>query len=463
MKKITQILIFTVLTYACESIEVEVKDVFDFKIESQSLDIEIVEKEIPIEVFIKPEKQIPGANYTFSFDSIEGRGGFKLSNQELIPNQEYQLDRLLLRLTYVGYEVGEHQLKIIIKDNNGQQREHVLKYTIVDKVDFIFNVSVENPNVYFTEAINLNFEIIRLESPVKQELTFDLSFDSFELNGKLIYDGVEYFNNEVITNVPAGKFEAVFISEQSGDANLVFTSIASNGIKKEIESKVEIKKTDFDLEVLFDKAENYVNERTAFSIIVDKKGKENLTYEVYFTNVEGEIELPFNDQTVKQNIPFIVFPGITRGNFKSNKIGSKEIEFVVKASNGATKSKKINYSSLPTNFEVIIDPIPLRTFYKFNVAFDIKIISPDLNDYVLEYDLRYSTDIGKGTRLELIDLENPNGTFDNIYDFGTRTYTRARISLLGLIEPASGNITFVFTDSNGIKVVKTIPLEFYDY
>jgi hypothetical protein len=462
MRKLIQIVMMTISVCACEPIEVEIKDVFDFQIESKSKDIEIVQKEIPIEVSIKPERLVSGTNYTFSFDNIEGKGSFKLNGEELTPNQDYPLNQLLLKLTYTGYEAGQHQLKTIFKDDNGQVREHILKYTIVDKTDFIFNVSAENSNVYFTEEINLNFEITPIESSVMQELTFDMSFDSFGLNGKLIYNGNEYYSNEIISNVPAGKFKAVFVGQQTGKSDLIFTAMASNDLKKDNDIKVEIKETDFDLEVLFDKAEDYVNDKTGFNIIIDKKGVENLTYETYFTNIEGEIQLPPDNQTIHQNTLFDIPPGTTRGSFISRKIGSVEIEFVVKASNGVTKSKKVNYNTLPTNFDVIIDPIPLRAFYKFNVAFEIKIIPPEVDDYTLEYDLRYSTDIGKATSLELIDLENPNGSMDE-YNFGTRTWTRARLSLLGLIEPASGNITFVFIDSNGVEAVKTVPLEFYDH
>ena len=40
---------------------------------------------------------------------------------------------------------------------------------------------------------------------------------------------------------------------------------------------------------------------------------------------------------------------------------------------------------------------------------------------------------------------------------------RGSIQQSGSVRPVEGNITFIFTDSNGVEVRKTVGLEFYDH
>lgn len=330
----------------------------------------------------------------------------------------------------------------------------------LEKTDFTLTTSATEETIVINENIEFNLSI-GIEEPITENLDFSMIYFDTGISGTLSIDGANYTEGETISNISNGNMVLNYQGETAGSGNLNFQVTASNGIIKNIAIPVTVQDTDFEFEVLFDKKEGYVNDFTSFNIDIQKMGIENLTYEAYFTNVVGLIKFLDSDREISQNQKFNINEGNSLALFKGTSVQDGEIEFVIKASNGVVKKQKIKYNILPTDFKVIIDPIPIRAFYQFNAFFEINIISPNVKNQSIKYHMRYFTDIGESTSLKLLDIDEPNGTA-NLYDFKTRNYSRATIDLLGNREPVSGNITFIFTDSNGIEVIKTVPLEFYD-
>ena len=329
----------------------------------------------------------------------------------------------------------------------------------LELTEFNIEINSTTESIAINETIELSLFVDILE-PKTENLKFSMICYDTGINGVFSVNGVNYADGETIDNISSGNIGISYIGTEIGSGSLTFQVEASNGKIKSIDVPLDIQRTDFDFEILFSKTENYVNELTDFSININQNTNENLTYKTYFKNIEGFLRI--GDVEVQSNKMVEVFNGTTFGDFRATKIQDSEIEFFITASNGLMRKRKVSFNSLPTDFEVIINPTPIRSFFEYNNSFfDINIIKPQVSNQSLEYTMFYDNNIGKAISIQLEDLQDIDGTND-VYDFKERTYTRGRISQVGTPEPISGDITFFFTDSNGIKVTKTVSLEFYD-
>jgi hypothetical protein len=161
--------------------------------------------------------------------------------------------------------------------------------------------------------------------------------------------------------------------------------------------------------------------------------------------------------------------GITEENFeleyRANEITNSALEVVITASNGISRTINVDYDSLATDFEVVITPDDMSTFYAFPQVFQIGIIPPDVNDYELEYTMYYETADGLDTvYLSFNNVDISGATLPGVViDFETNTYLNGNINQLGLLSPRTGDITFYFTDSNGVTNSKTVSVDSYEH
>ena len=328
----------------------------------------------------------------------------------------------------------------------------------LELTDFNIEINSTTESVAMNETIELSLFVDILE-PKTENLKFSMICYDTGINGVFSVNGVDYADGETIDNISSGNIGISYKGTEIGSGSLTFQVEASNGKIKSIDVPLYIQRTDFDIEVLFSKTENYVNELTDFSININQNTNENLTYKTYFKNIEGFLRI--GDEEVQSNRMIEVFEGTTYGDFRATKNQNSEIEFVVEASNGISKSKRINFNAIPTDFEILINPTPIREYYEFPAYFDIKIVGPENINQVIKYEMAYTTTIGIQTILDLIDI--PFAPQESVYSFGTRTFTRAKIFLAGTGEFLPGEITFIITDSNGVRVERTVDLEFWDY
>ncbi|PKV49220.1 hypothetical protein ATE84_1240 [Aquimarina sp. MAR_2010_214] len=331
----------------------------------------------------------------------------------------------------------------------------------LEKTNFTLTTNTDQETLLINQSIELNLSIT-IEEPVTEELNFSMKYFDTGVEGKLSINGVEYAQGEIINNISNGIMSLNYLGTSIGAGNLTFQVTASNEITKEIIVPITVNETDFEFTVLFDKEKNYINESTPFSIDIKTKGTENLTYKVYFKNVEGEVKLDSEDQEILQNREFNLSEGITFGEYEGTKAQDTDIEFIAEASNGVVKSKVINFETLLTDFEVVMTPDPLSVPYRWDLSFTYFIKRPDNLKQEIEYYL-HITSVGLGDLMYIID-----GSEDHIpqgfeWNIGNRISNGGLLKQLGMVSPRKGVVTFHFRDSNGATYEKSINVDYYDY
>jgi hypothetical protein len=286
-----------------------------------------------------------------------------------------------------------------------------------------------------------------------------------------IFEGDGFFKLGNTILVPEQEYEIEdlqldlkYTGEIDGEHKITTTLTDSKGLSKNHLVAYQIEgKTDFDFIVSFDKDENYINEYTDFTLRLDKKGDDELTYKAYFQNIEGELKVTDIQEVIKQNELFNISEGINIGKFKSIEVQDKEIEFVIEASNGIRKSKTISFNSLQTNFEVIITPTPFRGHFSESIQFNILIEQPDDLTQEISYSMYFtSMDLGN-LYLKINNFEEEIITTPGYeVDLGTNPYMNGSLIELGIGSARTGTMTFHFTDSNGAEYKTSVNVEFYD-
>ncbi len=327
-----------------------------------------------------------------------------------------------------------------------------------NSTDFSITANVNQESLLVNEKFEFNL-FIEAITPITEELDYSLKFFDTGINGELSINGIVYQEGERIPNISPGTTVVDYIGNEVGSGTITFQVTASNDLVKSIPITISIQKTDFDFEVLFDRNENYINEKTSFNINLEKRGSEPLTFKTYFKNIEGEITLDDQGESIFQNRMFDISEGITFGEFKGTLIQEGNIEFVIEASNGITKSQIINFKTLLTDFEVVMTPNPMVGSYLSDLDFTYFIKRPDNLEQEIEYYL-HITSVGLG-RL----MYNISGSNDNIqqgfeWNIGNRISNGGKLKQLGVSSPRSGVVTFHYRDSNGATYEKSITVDY---
>ncbi len=330
----------------------------------------------------------------------------------------------------------------------------------LEPTDFKVTIYSSQESSIINETIEFNL-LIETIKPITEQLTYTLKLFENGIEGELSVNGNVYSEGGILDNIQEGFTTIKYKGHQIGSEAITIEVRASNGVSKNVSIPIVVEKVGFDLKILFDKTENYINETTSFNIEIEKKGLDSLTYKAYFKNVEGEIKLNNQDELILQNRTFEVQEGITFGEFKGTLVQEDDIEFVVEASNGIVRSQTINFKTLLTDFEVVMTPDPMAGFYLWDLNFTYFIQRPKNLEQEIEYYLYI-------TSMDLGDLMyNMSGSEDDIaqgfeWSIGNRISNKGILKQLGVVSPRSGIVTFHFRDSNGATYEKSINVDYHE-
>ncbi len=326
--------------------------------------------------------------------------------------------------------------------------------------DFSITANVNQESLAINEKFEFNL-FIEAIAPITEELDYSLKFFNTGVGGELSINGIAYQEDEIISGISPGTTVIDYIGNEIGSGTVTFQVTSSNDLIKSTSVPISIKKTDFDFEVLFDKNENYINEKTEFNINLEKRGSEPLTFKAYFKNIEGEIILDDQTESILQNKMFDITEGVSFGSFKGTFVQEGNIEFIIEASNGITKSQIVNFKTLLTDFEVVMTPEPMIGPYLSDLLFTYFIKRPDDLEQEIEYYL-YITSVGLGRLAYNISGSEAVVGQGFEWSIGNRISNGGKLIQFGVVSPRSGVVTFHFRDSNGATYEKSISVDYQE-
>ncbi|GAB1856831.1 hypothetical protein MHTCC0001_16670 [Flavobacteriaceae bacterium MHTCC 0001] len=221
-----------------------------------------------------------------------------------------------------------------------------------------------------------------------------------------------------------------------------------------------IDKTGFDLTVIPEETSDYVNDVTRFHFNLEQQGDEEITYTMTFSGQKGEFIYQGNKFVTGQQIGNIHDSAFYM-DYRANEITKEDIKITLKASNGVSKTINVEYESLATDFEIVINPSDLSQYFRFSVDVELVIIPPDVDDQYIRYSFYYVSEIGP-TYLKYAFVDKDNISPGQMVSLGTFRDIYLKLHQLGAIDPREGQITFYVIDSNGVTKSKTVNVEWFE-
>jgi hypothetical protein len=270
MKKIKQILIvLSCVICACEPLEVDLQEAFDFEIQTEYISTNFIDMPINTHLSIVPEREQTEVKYFFQYKITSGSGYFKMEDSILTPNQEYEIEDLEMFLKYFGNTAELNEVKLTIRDSNDQEKEQLLTFNIIDRTDFIFDASITSNEVYLTQEKQLFFEVVTLDNELDEDVEYSLTWAGANVPGNLIVNDEPINLFQEISIMP-GDFSGSFTAVDFGNVELVFTVEASNGITHSKTIEFDVLQTTFEATIIPEESSDYVKDFTTFHVDIDK-------------------------------------------------------------------------------------------------------------------------------------------------------------------------------------------------
>ena len=152
--KLTIMAAVFMLAAACEPLEIEVQEAFDFEIQTEYINTNFIDMPINTHLSIVPEREQTEVKYFLSYKITSGSGYFKMEDSILTPNQEYEIEDLEMFLKYFGNTAELNEVKLTIRDSNDQEKEQLLTFNIIYRTDFIFDAPSIQVNVDIALSYN---------------------------------------------------------------------------------------------------------------------------------------------------------------------------------------------------------------------------------------------------------------------------------------------------------------------
>lgn len=383
--------------------------VFPFTIsedyEGEGYIYEDVETSLSIEI----ERHVEGTEYYFIYDIIEGSGVY----QDQDGNSYPELDSIPLsgmenKFSYIPHEVGTHRVNAKVFDNNGQEDDVNLAYS----VDYApFSIVLNKGSETFIINGENRLELSILKGAVESE-SEDAEFGESYSMSYLVDNGIGTTKNlEPLENsdeeemndgirLAPGSNELIYVPETLGEHTVFITVEAPDGGTRTESMIVNVEHLGFDLITTGkgDRVELDTELPITLNLRNDNEGS-SVTYELSH-EIEGSGQLL--NAASESLEPGSVAP-LTIGEhtfrFISGELGENTIQFTVRDSNGQEKidSVAVQVDNVPFTFtgsgESNTVTINQETGFNFN-------LQADGNTENIAYFLSYEISEGNGQLLD---------------------------------------------------------------
>jgi len=460
MKKHLLISILFLSFFSCDPLEVSIQDTFNFSIATEYQSSIKVNSIQPLVLNVTPEKIITGTKYFFMIETLEGNGTLMLNNEILQPNQEYLVNNLTQKFTFSTNEIGRHKIQFTIWNSNDKSQSHSIAYSAFDQNSFDFELLGDEFNVFYTETLPLDFELKEIDNGSQKELTYDLSYETENIETTLFLNDIEYAAGDIIKDIKPGPFRVLLKSGEAGKSTVKFWLTSSEGETKSQMREVLFEPNEFDFTFEPSSPQNIVSRGMSILLGIEQEYEENLIYTVNIIGQKGEILW-----RGIQNIPGTL-TNVSQGNYNliyyPSAVSDNDFLVNITASNGQKKTKRIPFEALPVNFnfEVSKSTIKLVNSENLNKLNDFVKISlnrpTDLAQREPKYFVTISSDVpsilinsGKNSLGEIIPLDDFSGTQNDTFNYGF---------LFGE-NVTNGEIIFTVRNETGYEVKKVVKVE----
>lgn len=241
---------------------------------------------------------------------------------------------------------GNYTLTFTLRDSNGQTLEAPTSF-VVSNTNFQFSATEANGEIGLGQNNNINFNIV--PGTTNNGTSYTMTYDSSS-NGTLSIDGVAYAPGQTIT-VQEGSFIGIYNPTRTGNYQLDFTVVDSNGVVRTDSSTFNVSNSDFVVSAAATPSEIFASETSSINIDINQVvTNPSASYELSYSLSGGTGTLSGSNGNVQAGIFTPINVGSTSWTYVPSTEGAHVITVQVRDNSGLVKEKVVVVNVVGNDF-----------------------------------------------------------------------------------------------------------------
>ncbi|WP_339338838.1 MULTISPECIES: TraQ conjugal transfer family protein [unclassified Croceitalea] len=241
---------------------------------------------------------------------------------------------------------GNYTLTFTLRDSNGQTLQAPTSF-VVTNTNFQFSATEANGEIGLGQNNNININIV--PGTTNNGTSYTMTYDSSS-NGTLSIGGVSYSPGQTIT-VQEGSFVAIYNPTRTGNYQLDFTVVDSNGVVRTDSSTFNVINSDFVLSAAATPSEIFASQTSSINIDINQVvSNPSASYELSYSVTGGTGTFSGPGGNVQAGIFTPISAGSTSWTYNPSAEGAHAIIVQVRDNSGVTKEKVVVVNVVSTDF-----------------------------------------------------------------------------------------------------------------
>ena len=447
MRKIKK---YIVLSFVCAlailscTKELDIIYSFAFNLEINAEDTAVINYQERTRVTIIPEKIVTDNYYEYSYSIVQGTGFFEdLAGGALSENTWYMTDGLILELDFIGSDLGNVEIELIVRDKEGLEETITITFDVIHN-PFIWEVTTPETEVPINipSPFSMMLENIGRDKSVTYETVIYFTQGGGELF--VIDDSGNEISIALNTPIVLGEgmhFGNVVLSEL-GTSEIVFETTDSNGqvITETLTFEADV--IDFTFEGTPQRYTIFVDEKINIEFLIQELIGGNDTYHSRYQFNSGNALLTrLNNGLDEDLIPGTLYPvpiGAYYWEFEGTTPGVVDMTFYAQNVSGIEHEVNIVIEVINGTFD--FSAVETQDVASVNDAISINLNISETGNTGFPYNVSFSSTFN--------GVVTYNGVDYNAGDIFVLNQANSVVTYTGL-EPGGHAIVFSATNSFG--------------
>lgn len=232
---------------------------------------------------------------------------------------------------------GNYTLTFTLRDSNGQTLEALTSF-VVSNTNFQFSATEANGEIGLGQNNNINFNIV--PGTTNNGTSYTMTYTSTN-NGTLSIGGIPYGPGQTIT-VEEGSFIGIYNPTRTGNYQLDFTVVDSNGVVRPDSAIFNVSNSDFVLSATGTPSQIFASETSNINIDINQVvSNPSATYELSYAVSGGTGTLSGLGGNIQAGIFSAISVGSTSWTYNPSTEGAHAITIQIRDNSGVVKEKVV--------------------------------------------------------------------------------------------------------------------------
>ncbi|MFJ1323215.1 TraQ conjugal transfer family protein [Capnocytophaga canis] len=365
-----------------------------------------------VDISVNLEEYVPGGRYTMYFSS-DGAGELYQESTKYISGQNFPITVGSHRFQYKGLAVGNHQIKLTIRDENNNQKIQDIAIRF-NQIDYKLSGVAEKQSITVGQSTRINFQI---EEDGGNSEGYQIKWQNTGATGAIKNEKVENITQGIYVPLDKKVFFLLFAGNESGTANITFTVKNSTGTEKTVNVRIGVTQVNYTFSVVPNERETSVGQKVVLNTNLQESNGTSSYYVTVTSNRKGNVYYDENMQYLGES--FYYDKTKREIIYKGNEEGQHNVRVSIVSRGNVTKEANIVLTFIQKSFSFTAKPRSTEVYKNQKQTIDAQIQEDEGAN--LTYNMRF----------------NSNRTGKIIY--GGKTY-----SINQDIPVSKGNFTFEY-------------------